>query len=87
MAASLLISVSQPVHGIRPAIDGPPRLTDCLGKNLLLIEALPSTAIVKLDKMSQGTARTEKLALGVLALHVGCERPGHGKSLAKKRKS
>jgi hypothetical protein len=74
------------VRDIRPAIDGLPRPTDCLGKNLLLIEALPLAAIVKLDKMSQGAACTEKLPLGVLALHVGCERPDHGKSLAKKLK-
>jgi hypothetical protein len=74
------------VRDVRPAIDGLPRLTDCLGKSLLLIEALPLAAFVKLDKMSQGTARTEKVPLGVLALHVGCERLGHGKSLANSRK-
>jgi hypothetical protein len=75
------------VRDARPAIDGLPRPADCLGKNLFPIEALPLAAIVKLNEVSQGTARTEKLTLGVLALHVCCERLGHGKSLAKNRKN
>jgi hypothetical protein len=37
--------------------------------------------------VGQGTTRTEKLQLGVLALHVRCERFGHGKSLIKNRKN
>jgi len=81
------ISVSQPVRDVRPEINGLPRLADCLDKNLLFVEAFPLAAIVKLDKMRQGTARTKKLPLCVLALHVCCERPSHGKSLAKKCKN
>jgi len=42
-------------------IDDLPRLADCLGKNLLLIEAPPLDAIVKLNEVSQRAARTEKL--------------------------
>jgi hypothetical protein len=73
------------MHDVRPAIDSLSRFADCLGKNLLLIEALPLPAVIKLNKMRQGTARAEKLPLGNVQL--GCERLGHGKSLFNNRKN
>jgi hypothetical protein len=59
-------------------LNGLSRLSDGLGENILFIEALPLTAFIELDKMSQRAAGAEQLPLGVLMLDIGCQSFGHG---------
>ena len=72
------------VKHVRPMVDGLSRLTDGLGKYVLLIEAAPLATVVHFDEMTQRLARAEKLPFDSLAVNIGRDGLGHSAQFGQK---